>query len=82
MNNPYNLSPAKRGITPRPTFGEGINRMMPKAKRAKKQARSRRNNEMRAALHKEKAARRGSMSDRASIQARLDLIGAGKQVQK
>jgi hypothetical protein len=43
MNNPYNLSPQQRAITPKPGFNTGINSAMHKKRRAAKQARSREN---------------------------------------
>jgi len=43
MNNPYKLNYAERGITPAPGFNEGINRLMPKERRKRKQARHREN---------------------------------------
>ena len=43
MNNPHNLSPQERGITPVKNFNQGINHQMSKERRAAKQARSKAN---------------------------------------
>ena len=39
MNNPNNLPPEQRAITPSKDFGKGINFRMSKKRRAKKKAR-------------------------------------------
>jgi len=36
MNNPYNLPPEQRGITPKADFNNGINCAMSKSRRARK----------------------------------------------
>jgi len=43
MNNPYNLLPEQRGITPKADFNNGINCAMSKSRRARKQGRHRAN---------------------------------------
>lgn len=43
MNNPYNLSPQERGITPHADFNRGINWRMGRSRRIAKQARHRAN---------------------------------------
>lgn len=43
MNNPYNLKPEDRGVTPTLLFNKGINVEMSKARRRAKQARHRAN---------------------------------------
>ena len=43
MNNPHNLPPEARGITPTKDFNKGINHKMSKERRAKKQARHKAN---------------------------------------
>ena len=43
MNNPHNLSPQERAITPVKHFNQGINHQMSKERRAAKQARNKSN---------------------------------------
>ena len=43
MNNPHNLTPQERGITPTQDANKGINYRMSKERRARKQARHKAN---------------------------------------